>query len=372
MENMLRSSSSRRETMPENHQSKKIGCMSGIFRLLQNHHDNSRKRLTSGKKDKSVISPKKPKPPMVTPSDRKETKPYSPPEKPFTDGHLRRLSCDVPRSPTLPPEIRRSNSVNSPGNFRRPPALVARLMGLEEVPAASWPESAAEKRRKLLGALDKCDQDLKSLKKIIEAVQASQDRRRSPPKPVALNRLRSGGESVAAARIRGLEARGCGLRKLDGGDLTTVEKRCSEFNGEQPSPVSVLEEIYSPFKKGSDRSDKGSQCKKLKDDDLNSSFFHRMIEPLRRPSGQKGDGPFKYLSLMVKHRTSFRGSKAMIESVNEVWMEGILEERWELGRVGIVLESDIFGELIEEIVRELGFYQESSLPFEVCRKRLCF
>jgi len=74
----------------------------------------------------------------------------------------------------LPAEIRRSKSLNSPERFRAPPALVARLMGLSDIPPLTTSELAvAEKRRRLLGALEKCDEDLKALKKIIDVVKSS-------------------------------------------------------------------------------------------------------------------------------------------------------------------------------------------------------
>lgn len=102
-----------------------------------------------------------------------------------------RISDDhvPPRSPTLPAEIRR---VNSPDNFRTPPpALVARLMGMEDAPVES---AVAEKRRKqLLGALEKCDEDLKALKKIIDTVRSAERLRSAgggkwpeQPSPVAV------------------------------------------------------------------------------------------------------------------------------------------------------------------------------------------
>lgn len=83
-------------------------------------------------------------------------------------------------------------------------------MGLEPMP-----ESDAEKRRKLLGALEKCNEDLNALKKIINSVQLSEQ-------------LKSAATGVE-------------------GEIKTV-KTCSEFNGlhhQQPSPVSVLVE-FSP------------------------------------------------------------------------------------------------------------------------------
>jgi hypothetical protein len=47
-------------------------------------------------------------------------------------------------------------------------------MGLSDIPPLTTSELAvAEKRRRLLGALEKCDEDLKALKKIIDVVKSS-------------------------------------------------------------------------------------------------------------------------------------------------------------------------------------------------------
>ena len=135
----------------------------------------------------------------------------------------RKLSSEVPRSPTLPAEIRRSNVKAPPEESRREgPAIVARLMGLEAAPAPT--DSVVEKRQKLLGALQRCDEDLKALKKIIEAVRLADPPRKSPSPAVA---------SVC----------------LDDKLRTVSEVKCSVVNGEQqqqqqqPSPVSVLDEF---------------------------------------------------------------------------------------------------------------------------------
>lgn len=64
-----------------------------------------------------------------------------------------------------------SSSSSTP---RKAPALVARLMGLDDIPVSSPTLSTAEKRRKLLGALERCDEDVKILKQIIDAVRTSQ------------------------------------------------------------------------------------------------------------------------------------------------------------------------------------------------------
>ncbi|KAG2689855.1 hypothetical protein I3760_09G159400 [Carya illinoinensis] len=210
----LSSSSYRENIAPETLHSKSIGCMSGIVNLVSKYH-NRRKFLTFGKKQEkinAVSSPAKPKPSSVSTTQASPS--VVPQEQSAKEGEnaavdQRKLSCDMQRSPTLPAEMRHSNSSNSPQHFRTPPALMARLMGLE-----GMPESAAEKRRKLLGALEKCNEDLNALRKIIESVQFSE-------------RPKSTDEG----------------QHVDG--ETNTLKRWSEFNGEQqqPSPVSVLDDF---------------------------------------------------------------------------------------------------------------------------------
>nr|CAB3500992.1 unnamed protein product [Digitaria exilis] len=200
-----------------------IGCMAGLLRLISPYHrSHHRKRLiaklnaaqhASSAPPSQPSSPPKKKPPPPAPAAAVPAVPPSPkpsPVKTTTQQQQtppaavrRRRSCDAPRSPTIAPEHRRS-SCDSPRP--PPPAIVARLMGLEESappspsPAAApapprrpvvvlpmrppppppaapaTPETAAEKRRKLLGALEKCDEDLKTLRRIIAAVRAAEMR----------------------------------------------------------------------------------------------------------------------------------------------------------------------------------------------------
>jgi len=139
-----------------------------------------------------------------------------------------KLSREVPRSPTLPAEIRRSSPRKSSENVRETPALVARLMGLESLPAS--PESVVEKRQKLLGALQRCDEDLKVLKKIIDSVRT--------PELVP---------STSPAVVK----------------RTVCEVKCSVVNGEQqqPSPVSVLDEFTRSPLSPNCHSGRHSHCK---------------------------------------------------------------------------------------------------------------
>ncbi|KAJ6741600.1 hypothetical protein OIU85_015758 [Salix viminalis] len=63
-------------------------------------------------------------------------------------------------------------------------------------------------------------------------------------------------------------------------------------------------------------------------------------------------------------------SKAMVESVNQVCKDAAWGERREIGRIGLALQDYIFRDLIEEIVKDMGFdciYQLGPLPFESSR-----
>ncbi|KAG6769019.1 hypothetical protein POTOM_024634 [Populus tomentosa] len=283
----------------------------------------------------------------------------------------------APRSPSLPTGIRRSRSLNSPESFRAQPAPVARLMGLSDIPPLTAAELAlAEKRRRLLGALEKCDEDLKALKKIIDAVKSS---------------------SVSST-----------------GDDDDDEGRSERGNDlpllPQPSPVSVLDEftrsVLSGFSKrytinrGGGASTSRLEIKKPAG--AMSPTSHPLPPPLstgdreRVPKQQtkKGGGGEDISSIdfldkimtredMIGHGKSHESvvssplwsSKAMIESVNEACRDAAWGERREIGRTGLALQDYIFRDLIEEIVKEMGFdciYQLGPLPFESCKKRLSF
>lgn len=80
-------------------------------------------------------------------------------------------------------------------------------------------------------------------------------------------------------------------------------------------------------------------------------------------------------SFMKKHKgttPTFWGSKAMIQSVDEVCNDIIWGEKRELGNIGLMLQNYICRELIEEVVIELGFCKMHPLPFESCKRRLSF
>nr|XP_018674700.1 PREDICTED: uncharacterized protein LOC108951450 [Musa acuminata subsp. malaccensis] len=356
-------SSSRREVSSENRPAT-IGCMSGIFRLLCVHRDSSsRKRLTSGKT--------KEKPSVTTPSG-----PTAPPPPLVEDGDKQtgpsRCSCETPGSPMIPQDIREPGAeavvAASPETPRRRPALVARLMGLEDLPditVSVTPEAAADQRRELQRALEKCDEDLRALRRIIEAVRLAE----------------------IQAKAVSSSVRSAGLIKSDGLD---ARKECE---GEQPSPVSVLDAISSPRYRS-----KRSPNKKKETTAVGS----RIVKPSRMGFLFVGEGyrqkppdAAKSIEAMpwvveLKGREIVRmiggvrrkcwrrrwrsASREMAESVEEVWADVAWEEEtWEVARVGVWMESVIWRDLVEELVVEfLGWCCRLSLPFGTCRKRLYF
>ncbi|XP_020108873.1 uncharacterized protein LOC109724452 [Ananas comosus] len=353
-----------------------IGCISGIFHFFSRHHSHPRKRLTpASKKENAVISPLKRN--EAEHEDGKKRDAYLAVTAPSSAAEIRRRrSCDAPRSPTIPAEIRRScSAAASPRGAA--PALVARLMGLDAPPPTS-----PQPPRKLLGALERCDEDLKALRRIIEAVRS------------------------AEMRVKALGAAGS-----DGGD-SRMERgiRWWEGKGELPSPNSVLDAISSPrFRsKRLDQYDEksagaatttvGSRIVKPSRMGVAFSGNHNM-EPrgiIHRPTTIEG------LPSMYKGAKAFddfgaerisagtdvggrrlqwrrrRRSLAMAQSVDEVWEEGVWEEKWELGRMVVGLEWDILECLVEDVVLELLLSHDqcvwnfSLMPLRRCRKRLCF
>ncbi|KAK9156538.1 hypothetical protein Scep_003112 [Stephania cephalantha] len=248
----------------------------------------------------------------------------------------------------------------------------------------SPPGSAAEKRRKLLEALEKCDEDLKSLKKIIEAVRSYDHRLRSSPAPEKVS-----GEAISPKLIAKQSEEVQDQNKLTCSPSDDMDGRDSISN-ERPSPVSVLDEI-SISSSPSPSQEENKQGKQIirEDSTANLSFFHRMVtlESLPRFSCSllRGDqylGSTKSTTTTTTTKTNnindsstcWNSSNAKIESVMEVCEEAVWEERWEVGRIGVMLEDFMLGDLIEETVRELGrrHHQMYVLPFEACKRKLCF
>ncbi|KAI3917016.1 hypothetical protein MKX01_003465 [Papaver californicum] len=462
-ENMMLSSSSsannihRHEATPPtkkttsstvNHKS--IGCMSGIFHLVS-RYQHRRKILTNSSSssekqekcnnNKNINSPAQaqlnpksesqlaPKPKQTLVSDQKT--PLSPS---LTDSDMKRFSFDSPRSPTIPSEIRLSVNINSKSNVdsdhqnqQRSPALVARLMGLDDfppTPSSSSPSaSPSEKRRKLMVALEKCDEDLKTLRNIIDTIRSTNDsthNRTSPMGPGIHHTSTNGVVVIDNSELRTENVKDRAISEMmtmknskiknkkllfgddesmNGADSMMKAKSCSEFNSsavsnisdevDQPSPISVLELISSPPSPLMlPHQQTGEKFRKLREEGNSFSFFQRIaFETLPRISGRRLSSEFSWAALTNRSLLSSpfqndRCKKAKVEIVSEACLDAVWGERWELGRIGVVLEEYMFNELIQETVRELLLrccstytnilYSSSSVPYGSCKKKLCF
>ncbi|XP_010036420.2 uncharacterized protein LOC104425418 isoform X1 [Eucalyptus grandis] len=387
--------------------SKSIGCMSGLFHLLS-RYQHRRKSLTYGKRQQknAVVSPpaKDGAPAALVPALLRKGAAGNRDDGP--PAAAKRISCEVPRSPTLPAEIRRSHPRRAAPPLPPPlpaqprpqqPTVVARLMGLT---AGEAPESAAEKRRELLGALDKCDRDLKALKKIIDVVRSS-EQLRSPVGAAKPN-------ASFDARLQELAAKEDGDTDRDGDDddddssgdnengngggepqEKEEEQQEQQQPAEQPSPVSVLEEftrstLLSGYAK------RQSIAHQTRSNNYIACHAERLVPP---PQKKKPLEEFNY-SICLLDRITYEPSlararidesrvpaaaspppswisEAMRQSVEQVCKDIAWGQRREVGRIGLALHDHICRDLIEEMVREMGYGGiASSLPFEACKRRL--
>ncbi|XP_019166475.1 PREDICTED: uncharacterized protein LOC109162190 isoform X2 [Ipomoea nil] len=319
-------SSSRRQTPPpENRRREKsVGCMSGIFHLISKYQSRT-KRLTSGGKRGKFSEDSSPANNKVTVDDQNNN-----------------AEVIVQRSPALPPELRRRASAEN-GVKTRPSALVVRLMGLEEkcspvVAAEGEPSLTEVKRKMLLKALDKCNQDLEALKKIIKAVGSSSSSASGASTP------------PAAAAVE-----------------TCKNKSTAEH--QLLSPISVLDEQMIS---------RSPPLSKIHDNALH------IVQRSKKAGGTDGSNTNCILNKFTT--SSFRTkrgavaaspvmwcSKAMVQSVEEVCRDIACGEHREAGKIGLVLQDYICADLIQELVKDLGSSSPCtvSLPFEACRRRLC-
>ncbi|XP_047940332.1 uncharacterized protein LOC125187741 [Salvia hispanica] len=276
-------SASRRQaacTTPETQHAKAIGCMSGIIRLFSKYQ-NSNRRLTFGKKQ-----------------EKKKAATNS-------EGEVK-----VVRSPTLPPEIRRVENYSS---------VVARLMGVEDSKRIEEDSnSIREKRQRLMEALEKCNEDLEELKRIIKAVQTA-----------------NGGTKMC-----------------------TDEKPADELTC---SPLTTGEVQVPQHRKPTATKKPGEDEEAMAIARLvtKSTIIESSLEMRRRAAAAASSPPWS--------------SRAMVESVEEVCNDIAWGEKREIGRIGLVVQDHVCRELIEELVKDLkSSYIIPPLPLEACKRKLCF
>uniref|UniRef100_A0A0D9VTE3 DUF3741 domain-containing protein n=1 Tax=Leersia perrieri TaxID=77586 RepID=A0A0D9VTE3_9ORYZ len=402
---------------------RRVGCMAGLLRLLSPYHrSHHRKRLTAKNAPAPVVACATP--PQSPPPFKAQKLPPSsqvqPHPAPIPVGLRRRRSCDAPRSPTIAPEHRRA-SCDSP-RPTAPPAIVARLMGLEESappsPAATTaptprplptrppppppPETAAEKRRKLLGALEKCDEDLKTLRRIIAAVRAAEMR---VPDDVPMTAESTG--------KKGSDNQWKDGRDVDPSSPSPTPQK-ARFGEQHPSPDSVLDAITSPRfpcrKRSSPSTDldadrklistvgskivkpsrtlvfSGDYCKIKPCSELHAvaAMYHHPVVAIEAiPRWMPPPPPPSSSEISWQHRRRWGleaaasgRSRAMAETIGEVWGQGADEERHEAGRVGAALERAILHDMVVDVVAELLAHSTPPPhPFAgaaMCRKRLIF
>lgn len=204
-------------------------------------------------------------------------------------------------------------SPNLPAEIRTPPhTVVTRLMGVN-----FETESAVEKRRKLVGALEKCDEELKAVKRIIEVMRRS---------------ISDGGENEII-----------GTKLLRNPNFTVSS--ADEIQKSNTSKIGQGGRIVQSLQK-----------KKPGEDIVNACLFDR----------------FRRDRFFAREDVARR--KAMVEGVNQVSRDIEWGERREIERIGLALQNHICRDLIDEIVREMvvAYHPIHSLPFDACKRRLNF
>lgn len=344
---------------------KAIGCMSGILQLLSRHH--SRRRIPSAPIKEKIEAPPAASTLALPKPEFAQMTTVSTPKN--GDAKLSAGGGGLAnRSPTLPSEIRRSGGCfdleDSP---QRQPALVARLMGLERPTPLQPPaavsfsaDSAEEKRRKLLGALERCDEDLRALKRIIDAVRTAE-----------MHRLKSGRVPPA-----------------------TPEAQCLDGNGEQPSPVSVLDPPSSPKSGSSENaesvpsarslvpvfSEAGQELRKdCSSVEASRPLIRRMTPDRisRSMAERKGiknpADPAIPVGLGVKGTACGRWQWRWRESETKVREEGAaFEEERVVAGVLMELADGVAGDLVDGLVMELVecWYMPSLVQRGRCKRKL--
>lgn len=286
------------------------------------------------------------------------------------------------------------------------PAAAPRTLPTRPPPTPP-PETAAEKRRKLLGALEKCDDDLKTLRRIVAAVRAAEMR------------------AAAASDFSAPAGVGKGAKWMDGRDEPSPSPSPSPPLQHQqkppveehyPSPDSVLDAIASPRFPCRKRP---SPCTNLDADSKpgcgNAAVGSKIVKPSRslvfsgdfcmiKPGNELHAVAMYHHPVVAvesiarwilpplaesegwRHRRRWDleapagRSRAMVESVGEVWGQGAGEERCETVRVGAALERAILHDLVGDVVTELLAQSGRAVraPYgghssgAMCRKRLCF
>ncbi|XP_051150933.1 uncharacterized protein LOC127265244 [Andrographis paniculata] len=348
-------SSSRRQaaaatpTPSESQHAVKIGCFSAVFQLFSKYQ-NSNKRLTFGRKQ----GKRKPSSPAKSKCSSEKEKKLD----------AKDLSCDIKPSKSLTPwpEIRQSHAASSSDDYRTSSSLLMKLIGLEDFgkAVANRPaleeDSVTEKRKQLLQALEKCNEDLETLKRIINAVQNSEVRLQLPHPTVQTDtrHCRNGNEVSPEVDV---------VAK----DLNIPVDMAEELTR---SPIDMTSTVHNDTAgakydhKPAREPGEGNERNITKS--LNKCSFYYSIKPC---------------SLLLLRRRPLAVaewgcvSRGMVESVEEVCWEIGWGEKGEIGNIGLVVQDHLWRELIQELVLELEkscSLHHLPLPLHHCKRRLCF
>ncbi|XP_073277608.1 uncharacterized protein [Primulina huaijiensis] len=318
--------------LQETRHAKPIGCMSGIFQLFSKYQNFS-KRLTFGRKrekcEPSSPAKDKDKPKKDSLSSGREDK---------SGSHDFGLSIEinVPRSPSIPPE-----------NPRTPSSLVARLMGLGDMntavkrPALEETCTISEKRRQLIRALEKCNDDLEGLRRIIQAVQTNDVR--------LAKRDLSGRENEDS-----WVANSCTEKRAAVGAWAPTSG-FPETQNPAVCPTPKTPACLLPHRKHPTASKKPGED----DAELMAVFLTRSR---RSPP------------IATSPRLSSTSSSPKARTLEEVCKDVAWGEQREMGRILMVLQDYICRDLVEDVVRELKSCRvhDYSLPLDGCKRRLSF
>ncbi|KAK9951358.1 hypothetical protein M0R45_006805 [Rubus argutus] len=214
-------------------------------------------------------------------------------------------------------------------------------MGLEEMPD----DHSRQKRQQLLGALEKCDQDLKALKKMIDVV-----------------------------RVRGPSKRsGIINNRFSDANFKLIKKH---------SPVSVLDAspsgnhpynyYYYSDKQLSFNVNYGGRGQQRKKPVAAEEDYYYLSNPNPTSFINKSSPPPE------SSWHSKRMKNMMTDSVGQVCRDIAWGEQREIGRIGLALQDHIYKTLIQELVAEMkssysytstsNSSRVCSLSFEVCRE----
>ncbi|KZV33921.1 hypothetical protein F511_04146 [Dorcoceras hygrometricum] len=288
-------------SLQETRHSEPIGCMSGIFKLFSKYQ-NSRKRLTFGRKrekdkDKST----------------EDSLSSAVEDKSGTRDFGLSIEINVPRSPSVPPEI--------------------------QLPASEETGSISEKRRQLIRALEKCNEDLEGLRRIIQGVQKND---------AAENRDLPGGKNE------------------DSRAVNSGTENCAAVGTEAWAPVSGFAEARDTVSAAAKtparlppRRKPPTASKKPGEDDA---------EPIAAFVMKSRCSP--HIAISPRRTTSSPKAR----TIEEVCKDIAWGEKREMGRIMMVLQDYICRDLVEEVVKELKScqIQASKLPLDGCKRRLSF